>query len=24
MNYANIPTVIFSHPPIGYVGLSEQ
>eukprot|EP00347_Sterkiella_histriomuscorum_P010522 403375964 len=24
MNYDNIPTVIFSHPPIGYVGLSEQ
>lgn len=24
MNYNNIPTVIFSHPPIGYVGLSEE
>lgn len=24
MDYSNIPTVIFSHPPIGYVGLSEE
>ena len=24
LDYANIPTVIFSHPPIGSVGLSEQ
>jgi glutathione reductase (NADPH) len=24
MNYNNIATVIFSHPPIGYVGLSEE
>jgi glutathione reductase (NADPH) len=24
MNYANIPTVIFSHPPIGTCGLSER
>lgn len=24
LNYNNIPTVIFSHPPIGTVGLSEQ
>lgn len=24
LNYSNIPTVIFSHPPIGTVGLSEQ
>ena len=24
MNYANIPTIIFSHPPIGTVGLSEK
>ena len=23
MNYANIATVIFSHPPIGCVGLTE-
>ena len=23
MNYHNIPTVIFSHPPIGSVGLTE-
>jgi len=23
LNYENIPTVIFSHPPIGTVGLSE-
>lgn len=23
MSYANIPTVIFSHPPIGYIGLTE-
>lgn len=24
MNYDNIPSVIFSHPPIGSVGLSEE
>lgn len=24
MDYTNIPTVIFSHPPIGTVGLSEE
>ena len=24
LNYDNIPTVIFSHPPIGTVGLSEE
>jgi glutathione reductase (NADPH) len=24
MLYENIPTVIFSHPPIGTVGLSEE
>ena len=24
MDYTNIPTVVFSHPPIGTVGLSEQ
>jgi glutathione reductase (NADPH) len=24
MNYSNIPTVIFSHPPIGTCGLSEK
>jgi glutathione reductase (NADPH) len=24
MRYQNIPTVIFSHPPIGTVGLSEE
>lgn len=24
LDYENIPTVIFSHPPIGIVGLSEQ
>jgi glutathione reductase (NADPH) len=24
MVYRNIPTVIFSHPPIGSIGLSEQ
>ena len=24
LNYENIPTVVFSHPPIGTVGLSEQ
>ena len=24
MLYSNIPTVIFSHPPIGTVGLSEE
>lgn len=24
MDYTNIPTVIFSHPPIGTVGMSEQ
>lgn len=23
MNYENIATVIFSHPPIGYVGMTE-
>jgi len=23
-DYENVPTVIFSHPPIGTVGLSEQ
>ena len=23
LNYANIPTVVFSHPPIGTVGMSE-
>lgn len=24
LDYANIPTVVFSHPPIGTVGLTEQ
>mmetsp|Transcript_3538 Transcript_3538/g.3477 ORF Transcript_3538/g.3477 Transcript_3538/m.3477 type:complete len:134 (+) Transcript_3538:353-754(+) len=24
MSYKNIPTVIFSHPPIGVMGLSEE
>jgi len=24
LDYSNIPTVVFSHPPIGTVGLSEQ
>ena len=24
LDYENIPTVVFSHPPIGTVGLSEQ
>jgi len=24
LNYENIPTVVFSHPPIGTVGLTEQ
>lgn len=24
MNYENIATVVFSHPPIGYVGLTED
>jgi glutathione reductase (NADPH) len=24
LDYANVPTVVFSHPPIGTVGLSEQ
>jgi len=24
LNYENVPTVVFSHPPIGTVGLSEQ
>lgn len=24
LDYANIPTVVFSHPPIGTVGLSEE
>ena len=24
MNYANIPTIIFSHPPIGTCGLSHE
>lgn len=24
LDYANIPTVVFSHPPIGMVGLSEE
>lgn len=24
LNYENIPTVIFSHPPIGTIGLSEE
>ncbi len=24
MDYENIPTVIFSHPPIGSIGLSEE
>jgi len=24
MDYENIPTVVFSHPPIGTVGLTEQ
>jgi len=24
LNYANIPSVVFSHPPIGTVGLTEQ
>ncbi len=24
LNYDNVPTVVFSHPPIGKVGLSEQ
>lgn len=24
MSYENIPTVIFSHPPIGSIGLSEE
>ena len=24
MSYENIPTVIFSHPPIGSIGLSED
>lgn len=24
LDYANIPTVVFSHPPIGTIGLSEQ
>jgi glutathione reductase (NADPH) len=24
MDYTNIPTVVFSHPPIGTVGLSEE
>jgi glutathione reductase (NADPH) len=23
MDYNNIATVVFSHPPIGYVGLTE-
>jgi glutathione reductase (NADPH) len=23
LNYENVPTVVFSHPPIGTVGLSE-
>lgn len=23
MDYSNIPTVVFSHPPIGTVGLTE-
>jgi len=24
MDYGNIPSVVFSHPPLGYVGLTEQ
>lgn len=24
MDYTNVPSVIFAHPPIGSVGLSEQ
>lgn len=24
MDYSNIPTVIFSHPPIGEVGMHEE
>jgi glutathione reductase (NADPH) len=24
LNYENIPTVVFSHPPIGTVGLTEE
>jgi glutathione reductase (NADPH) len=24
MNYENVPTVVFSHPPIGMIGLSEE
>jgi len=24
LDYTNIPTVIFSHPPIGTVGLTEE
>mmetsp|Transcript_5091 Transcript_5091/g.455 ORF Transcript_5091/g.455 Transcript_5091/m.455 type:complete len:88 (+) Transcript_5091:1091-1354(+) len=24
MDYTNIPTVIFSHPPLGVIGLSEE
>lgn len=24
MNYDNVATIIFSHPPIGTVGLSEE
>ncbi|MGE9627024.1 hypothetical protein ACQP3I_27135, partial [Escherichia coli] len=24
LDYSNIPTVVFSHPPIGTVGLTEQ
>jgi glutathione reductase (NADPH) len=24
LNYANVPTVVFSHPPIGTVGLTEE
>jgi len=24
LDYANVPTVVFSHPPIGMVGLSEE
>lgn len=24
MDYTNVPTVIFSHPPLGVIGLSEE
>jgi glutathione reductase (NADPH) len=24
LDYENVPTVIFSHPPIGTVGLTEE